>query len=198
MKMNSTRTLAILAGAVALGAWAGASDPLKLVPESHLWVDGTSTVRSFTCKAAVLDATIETSSERAVSAVLGGENGVRTVSLAVPIEKLDCGNGQMNDHMKKALKAKDNPTIGFKLDTYELVKGSDTTKATLHGTLTIGGTTKPIVLDAKLTAGLDGALRVAGVYEFSMKEYDLTPPSLMLGTLKVRERVKVGFDLTLR
>ena len=31
-----------------------------------------------------------------------------------------------------------------------------------------------------------------------MKEYGVKPPSLMLGTMNVREKVKVRFDLLLR
>lgn len=198
MITTRARTLAVLAGAIALGAWTTASDPLRLVPESRLWIDGTSTVRDFTCKAAVVDAVVETASERAVPAVLGGENGVRAVRLTVPAEKLDCANGQMNDHMRKALKVKEHPVIEFKLDSYELIKGSESTKATLRGTLDLGGVKKQIGMDAVLTPGTEGALRVVGSYELNMTEYGLTPPKLMFGTLKVREKVKVGFDLTLR
>lgn len=198
MNTIRVRTVAVLAGAIALGAWALPSEPLRLVPESHLWVDGTSTVRDWKCKAGVVEATVETASERAVPAVLGGQNGVRTVVLTVPAEKLDCANGQMNDHMRKALKVKDHPAIEFTLESYDLDKRADTVKATLRGTLQLGGVTKPIVMNALLTPGTDGALRVVGSYELNMIEYDLTPPKLMLGALKVREKVKVGFDLTLR
>ncbi len=198
MTAHTLRSFPVLAAAVALGAWVSLSDPLRLVPESHLWVDGTSTVRDFTCKAAVVEAVVETASDRAVPAVLAGENGVRTVSLSVPVAKLDCGNGQMNEHMLKAMKAKDFAAIEFKLESYDLIKGADATAATLRGNLTLGGVTKPITMAATLTPGPTGALRVVGSYELNMKEYDLTPPKLMLGTLKVREKVKVGFDLTLR
>lgn len=198
MMIKRGRVLAVLGCAIALGAWVSVSDPLRLAPESRLWVDGTSTVRSFTCKATVVDAMIETSVANAVPAVLGGENGVRAVVLTVPVAKLDCGNGQMNDHMLKALKAKDHAAIAFKLESYTLAKGSDTTQATLRGTLDLGGVSKPIVMEAALTPGAPGTMRMVGVYELSMKDYDLKPPSLMLGTLKVREKVKVGFDLTLR
>jgi hypothetical protein len=39
---------------------------------------------------------------------------------------------------------------------------------------------------------------VKGSHEIRMKEYGLKPPTLMLGTLKVDERVKVSFDLLLK
>jgi polyisoprenoid-binding protein YceI len=192
------KSLTTLAAALTLVAWSSVPDPLKLAPESRLWVDGTSTVRSFTCKATVVDAVAETGGENAIPAVLGGENAVRAVTLTVATDKMDCGNGTMNGHMWKAIKSKDNPTITFKLDSYTLGKGAEATAATMKGSLTLGGVTKPITLAATLSSGANGTLRVAGVYELNMKDYDLTPPTLMLGTLKVRENVKVNFDLALR
>jgi polyisoprenoid-binding protein YceI len=191
------RSFAVIAASVTLLAWSGTNDSVKLTPESRLWVDGTSTVRSFSCKAGVIDAVIE-SAENAVTAALNGEPAIRTVTFSVPTAQMDCGNGTMNGHMMKAIKAKENPKITFKLDSYTLGKGTTSTAATLKGSLTLGGVTRPIVLEAALTAGASGALRVVGAYDLNMKDYDLTPPTLMLGTLKVRENVKVSFDLALR
>ena len=73
------RILGVVLGAIAIGGWAR-YEQLRLQPASQLWVEGTSTVRGFTCKAGVLDAVIETSRQGAVTAVLGGENGVQSVS----------------------------------------------------------------------------------------------------------------------
>lgn len=202
MTTSSSWRLAVVAGAVALIAWSGPTDPLKLTPESRLWVDGKSTLRDFICKAGVVEAVAEAVGENAIAAVLAGDTAVRTVTLTVTTEKMDCGNGTMNGHMMKALKAKENSTITFKLETYSLAKGSDSTAAILRGTLTLGGVTKSITLDATLDAtlkpGTSGELRVTGDYELSMKDYDLKPPSLMFGTMNVREKVKVKFDLALR
>jgi polyisoprenoid-binding protein YceI len=190
--------LSVIVAGAALVAWSGAFDSLKLTPESRLWVDGTSTVRSFSCKATAVEAVAETGMENAIVAVLGGESAVKGVTLTVSSEKMDCGNGTMNGHMLKAIKARDHAEITFKLDSYTLGKSEAGTAVALRGSLTLGGVTKPILLDATLTPGANGALRVAGAYELNMKDYDLTPPSLMMGTLKVREKVKVNFDLSLR
>jgi hypothetical protein len=43
-----------------------------------------------------------------------------------------------------------------------------------------------------------GALHVTGAYELKMSDYDLTPPSLMFGRIKVRDAVNVKFDLLLK
>ncbi len=198
MTTNRSRVLSVVVAALTLGAWTYAVTPLKLSTESKLWVDGTSTVRGWTCKAAAVDAVVETAVENAVTAVLGGENAVKAVTFTVPTDKMDCGNGTMNGHMWKAIKSKEFPTITFQLGTYSIAKAADSSKATLNGSLTIGGVTKPITMETKLTSVESGALRVAGTYELNMKDYNLKPPTLMLGTMRVGEKVKVGFDLVLK
>ena len=197
MRKLTSRGIAVLCGlAPAVIAWTAATSPITLQPESRLWINGTSTVRAFECKAGAIEAKVESPSANAVAALLAGEKAVTTATVTVPAERLDCGNGTMNEHMKKALKVKDNPTIEFTVESYTLAKAADGTQAQLNGTLTLGGVTKPITVSA-LGKGEGDALRVTGSYEIRMTEYGLKPPTLMLGTLKVNERVKVGFDLLL-
>jgi len=190
--LGAIATLLLLAPA---GAWTPADAPLSLAPQSRLWVDGTSTVRSFTCKAGVLDAEIMAAPD-AVAAILAGDKAVKSVEVRVPTAKLECGNGTMNEHMLKALKAKEHGTIVFRVTSYDVAKGAEGVTGTLTGTLSLGGVEKTITVAA---TGRDagGALRVAGSYQLRMSDYGLKAPTLMFGTLKVNEVVKVGFDLVL-
>ena len=146
---------ATLALAVLLPAIAGTPtrSPIDMQPESRLWIAGTSTVLSFQCQATAFDAKIESAPNGAVAAVLAGDKAVSSVTVTVPVEKLDCKNGTMNEHMRKALKASQNPTIVFKVDTYELTRGNDVVDVTLNGTLTIGGTEKPVTINAQAKPG---------------------------------------------
>jgi polyisoprenoid-binding protein YceI len=170
---------------------------LDLQPTSRLWISGTSTVRSFECAAVTFDANVE-SVPGATTAVLAGEKAVSAVEIRVNTERLDCKNGTMNEHMLKALKAKTNPTIVFKLASYDLAKQAEVVRVTLNGTLAMGGVEKPISLTANATEGTSGTLHVVGTHELRMTEWGLKPPTLMLGTMKVDERIKVGFDLLLK
>ncbi|HVT38674.1 MAG TPA: YceI family protein [Gemmatimonadaceae bacterium] len=182
---------------LALSAWSGLTEPYALKPESRLWIDGKSTMRDFTCKAPALTIVIE-AADAAVPALLSGERAFRTVHLDVAADRMDCANGTMNGHMLKALKAAEHPLISFQLGSYDLTKATDLTKAVLTGTLDIGGVQKPVTLPVDLKDAGEGALRVTGSYELNMRDYDLKPPSLMLGTMKVRDKVIVNFDLVLK
>jgi polyisoprenoid-binding protein YceI len=176
--------------------WTISPEQLSLQPESKLWVEGGSSIKAWSCKAGDVNAVVD-GAPNAVAQVAAGEKGVRSVKVTIASEKMDCGNGTMNDHMKKALKVSDVPTIEFKLASYDIARGTDGVTGTLNGTLTLGGVTKPVAIAAsgKTEAG---ALRVDGTYELKMTDYGLTPPSLMFGRIKVRDAVTVKFDLLLK
>jgi polyisoprenoid-binding protein YceI len=176
--------------------WSVSPEQLSLQPESKLWVDGGSTVKNWSCKAGEVVAVVD-GAPNAIAQVVGGEKGVRSVKVTVPSEKMDCGNGTMNDHMKKALKVSDHPSIEFKMTGYDVARGADGVSGTLNGTLTLGGVTKPIAI-AATGKNEGGALRVNGTYELTMTDYELKPPTLMFGRIKVRDQVSVKFDLLLK
>ena len=199
--MSRTQVQATVALVMLLPALAAAprrDAALDLQPESRLWVSGTSTVRSFQCQASAFDAKVESSGADAVADVLAGEKAVSTIEVTVPAEKLDCRNGTMNEHMRKALKAKEFPTVVFRATSYDLARGTESVGVTLNGTLTLGGVEKPITVNAQAKPGTDGTLVVSGTREVRMTEFGLKPPSLMLGTMKVDEKITVGFEVVLK
>jgi len=109
------------------------------------------------------------------------------------------GRGQWTpDDMRKALKAKDHPTVVFRAEAYDLARSSDSVAVTMTGNLTLGGVEKPITIKAHAKPGPNGTLVVSGTREVRMTEFGLKPPTLMLGTMKVDERVTVGFDVVLK
>lgn len=192
------RTLpTLLAFALVAAAPVAIDNVLTVRPGSRLWVDGTSTVRSFSCEATSFSAQIEADDE-AVRAVLGGVKAVQAAQVTVPANALDCKNGKMNEHMRKALKSAEHPDVSFRLTSYDLAQVGDSVRATLAGSLTMGGVEKPIIFDVDVTEGDSGALQVRGAVDVNMKDFGLKPPSLMLGTMKVREVVKVRFELLLQ
>jgi hypothetical protein len=173
-------------------------EQLVAQPQSRLWVEGTSTIRSFECKVPEFALKVNADGAGAVKAVLSGQKAVRTVDLTVQSAKIDCGNGTMNEHMMKAVKAEEAPAIHFKLNTYDVARGAEGTSGTMHGTLALGGAEKPIDVAAVASEGADGALHVVGAYELALSDFDLKAPKLMFGRIKVGDKVKVKFDLLLK
>ena len=190
--------LATIAGLGLAGAWTRIDTPMTLQSGSKLWVEGTSTTKSWSCTAASVSADIVATDADAATAIMAGEKAVRSVTVRADAPKLDCGNGTMTKHALKALKADEHKTITFTLGRYELAKAAAGVNTTLNGTLTLGGVTKPVAIAATATDGGAGRVRVAGTYALKMSDYGLKPPSLMMGAMKVGDQVTVKFDLLLK
>lgn len=175
-----------------------ASEQLSVQPQSKLWIEGTSTIRSFSCQVPEFTLSVNAEGTGAVTAVLAGQKAVKTVELTVPAAKMECGNGRMNEHMLKAVKAEQNPTIRFTLASYDVAKAGDGVQGTLRGTLALGGAQHPIDVNAVATDAGNGAMRILGSYEVALSAFDLERPSLMFGRIKVGDKVQVKFDLVLK
>jgi polyisoprenoid-binding protein YceI len=118
---------------------------------------------------------------------------VAKASFVIPVAALDCSNGTMNGHMRKALKADEAPEISFVLSNY-VVKGST---ALINGTLTIAGKSNPIEIPATIEQEAAG-VRVRALKLIDMTQWGVKPPSLMMGTMKVKPMVSINFDVLVK
>ena len=171
---------------------------LVLQPQSRLWLSGTSTIRDFECAAGSFVLQVDATGASPVAAVLSGQKAVTGARFSIPASSLDCRNGTMNEHMLKALEADRHPQIQFELTTYDLAGSAAGLNVRLNGALTIGGSTRDVVIEGVATDRGNGVLGIAGAHRVTMSEYGLKRPSLMLGTIKVGDVIVVHFDLLLK
>ena len=194
--MNGRARLAMtLIGITPLIA-ASAAPAVRLQPESKVSVTGGSTVRDWSCSAAQVSGVIEGEGGLAIGQL---EQTIRGAEITIPVRGLECGNGTMNEHLRKALKSTDNPTIRFELSGHRVTAASDAEGVVrMTGKLQIAGQEKAVQIDATARRDANGTLRVSGSEEILMSEFGVKPPTLMMGTLKVKDRVVVRFDVALK
>ncbi len=159
---------------------------LSLSKDSKLWIEGTSTMKKFSCSATKINVDVLATPDADAPEI------VQSASLVVPVALLDCKNATMNGHMRKALKSDKNPQIAWKLTSYRL-EGAN---VIITGKLQIAGKENPIELRGTGTA-VNGTIKVKGSKQFKMSEFGVKPPSLMLGTMKVGDLITVAYDLVL-
>jgi hypothetical protein len=161
---------------------------------NKLWIEGGSTVRKWSCQLPAEQLKLEVSGGAADPAP-GLPRGVQRVVVTVPVQAIECGNGKMNEHLRKALKAGEHPEIRYEMTSYAAGE-AEAVRAT--GELTIAGATQPVEMPVALAALPAGGARVQGSYELRMTDWGVKPPTLMLGTLKVSPVVQVKFDVVVR
>lgn len=156
--------------------------------ESRLWIEGSSNVNNFRCNAGRYRGQVEPpTSDTTVK-----------VEVDVAVEGLDCGKRRMNRDLYETLRSKSHPQISFQYVSTESMTYLDETdryELIVNGRLTVAGHTNDIQfpLDAEVLE--DGMIRATGKTDLKMTDYNVEPPSALLGLVRVDNELIVHFEL---
>lgn len=163
----------------------------RLVPinsDSRLWLEGSSNIRDWTCKATSIDAKIELGPNRGEIPVVNG------AVVSVPVKALKCGDRHMEAHMYDALKAATQTYITAKLDALPCSQ-ADTRTVDVMGRLTIAGVERSITIAVEGQRLPNGILRARGSLPILMTDYGVTPPRPWGGLLRTANKVVIEFEI---
>jgi polyisoprenoid-binding protein YceI len=179
---------------------AGAQEVAKVPvsPESRLWIDGTSNLHDWSCKATELDATVELDASAAARVAAAAPKALKRVEVKVPVRSLKCNHGGMDGNVYKALKADEAPEISYIMAAFDAspADGGDSFVVHAVGTLTIAGKQNKVDMDVTATRLPDGTVKATGAVPIKMTDYGIKPPTAIFGRLKTGDEVKVNFELT--
>lgn len=177
----------VMGGLASLNSRAEAQE-YKAVGGSSIKVNGTSNLHNWIMQAGSFSAEAQLS--------LKGDkvSDITSLTFSLPVQNLKAKEDLMNTRAYKAMKADKYPTITFKLTGADVNQSA--VKAT--GTLTIAGVSKAVQLQGKVVENSDGTVTITGSRGIKMSEYGITPPTFMLGALKVGDEVTVEFALKLK
>ncbi len=105
----------------------------------------------------------------------------------------------MDSKAYDALKAKTNGTIDFAATASTITPGAESAfQVKSDGNLTIAGVTKAVVLIAACALKTDGSISCAGSNTLLMTDYQIKPPTYMLGALKTGNKLKIDFTMVVK
>jgi polyisoprenoid-binding protein YceI len=166
-------------------------------PDSRLWIEGTSNLHGWSCKAEKFDAAIELDAAAVAELATATPKVLKRVEVKVPIKALKCGHGGMDDNLYKALKADDTSEISYILATFDAAPGeADGFTLKTNGTLAIAGKENKLTMDVVATRLPDGTVKATGMVAIKMTDFGIKPPTAMFGTLRTGDEVRVNFALT--
>ncbi|MEX0610095.1 MAG: YceI family protein [Balneolaceae bacterium] len=153
--------------------------------ESEVAITGTSTVHDWESIAETYkgEASIKIEDGKLVS--------VDNLKFIVEVESIKSGKSGMDKKTYGALNQKKFPYIEFNLTEISEIN-SDT--LTANGDLSIAGTTNKIRMEVAYEVLADGSVKFQGNQPVIMTEYNVSPPSAMLGTIRAGDEIKVKFD----
>ena len=171
------------------------SETVRLVLRqgSKLWIEGDSNLHEWKCDAQSL--TPELRLERATPT--DPPSRIQEARLDVAVANIECGNGKMNDNLRKALKADTYANIGFEVSSAEFVETGSRgeIEVLVKGKLSVAGTSRDIQMQVSGTDTGNGALRLQGRAMILMTDFGVQPPTAMLGLLKTKNEVTIIYDL---
>lgn len=199
--MLTTLALATcLVGARATAQNSTSAVKLAVREDSKLWIEGSSNLHGWSCKATTLDAAINV--DPAWEATPANEpldvpRLLKRVEVKVPVQGMKCGNGKMERIMYEALRSGEAPTISYILGSFDAVPGEAKDSFVVHtvGTLTIAGKENTVRMDVRAERLPDGAVRAVSEVPVLMTDYGVKPPTALLGTLRTGNKVTVKFEL---
>jgi len=158
-------------------------------------VSGTSNLHNWSMEAKEMSCTAKFSF--AVGSSL--PQSLSALELSIPIHNLKSGESSMDSRAYTAMKADKFGAITFVSQSAVIVPGQKNEfqiKST--GTMTVAGVAQPVVLTAACQVNADGSIVCNGSTPLKMTDYQIKPPSFMLGALKTGNALTIDFSLILK
>jgi YceI-like domain len=178
-----------------------------LAPGASLELDGDSTLHKYSAKAQGMEGALGIDPARVATAAQASDletlilgHFIKTFHLILPVNKLSSGEKGLDDNMRKALKGSQYKDIQFQMDSYDVLPsstGGAALKVILHGRLSLAGVERKIDVAAAGVPIQDG-IRMSGSKDLLMTDYQIKPPTMMLGAIKTANLITVKFNATLR
>ncbi|MBN8852005.1 MAG: hypothetical protein BGO55_26235 [Sphingobacteriales bacterium 50-39] len=184
---------ALLSALLLLRAMASSAQTNYTGSSTNLVVSGTSTLHNWDMKSA--------NGECKASFTFSGANitALTAMSFSTAAVALKSEHTSMDNNAYKALKTEKNPAISYVMTSATVAPGQGGTHTvTCQGKLTIAGTTRDQELIATVKANADNTLTVSGNRSISMKDFNMQPPTFMMGAIKTGNDIILTFNLTLK
>src|SRR5690625_4400491 len=211
--LRSALLLVVATGILLYGAEAaGAQTTITPEPESRFWIEGTSNVNSFSCIAEAFQGGMVIEPELPEEMPEKIEGDV-ILELKIPVLGFECGKRRMNRDINRALKSDSHPFIHFE---YHNVRVADRRQQEItdsreqeesfegrgsnwllevEGVLTVAGTSRTITFNAEGAVLDEKRVRVRGHKEILMTDYNIEPPTALLGVVRAQDELTVYFDI---
>jgi polyisoprenoid-binding protein YceI len=121
---------------------------------------------------------------------------IKSLSFSLEVQNLKSGETGLDKNAYKALKTGQYKDILYKLNSATVSLVSDNkylVKTT--GSLTIAGVTKDVAMDVYCVINKDASITCTGSKKLKMSDYQVKPPSFMLGAMKTGDAITLNFVL---
>ncbi len=172
---------------------AGYTGEYKILPQSKVFLSGTSNVNKFSCDC-IHDFDHQTFNAQAVSEQ---ELDFANTAVHLVVDYIDCKNRKMDRDLQKALKAELFPTIKIELENIKARPSIasvswNNIKASIN--ITLAGEKRKYEIEVKAVRK-EGNILLTGDKTLNMTDFNIIPPQVLFGMIKVNDPITFHFDL---
>jgi polyisoprenoid-binding protein YceI len=128
-----------------------------------------------------------------------GEISIASCEVTIPVNAIKSSKGnRMDKKTMKALNEKEFPSITYSLircDNIVMTDGQFSAQTT--GNLIVSGATKLIDMEITGKTMDDGRIEITGAKDMRMTDFNISPPTALLGTMRTKDEITIEFRVTL-
>lgn len=121
---------------------------------------------------------------------------LKSLMFNLEVKDLQSDSKGLNKNAYEALKTDQFKDIHYKLSSSSLSPEKGGYFARTNGKLTIAGVTKDIIMDIHMVVNKNKTITCKGLYKLNMTDYNVEPPSFMMGIMKTGEITTLNFEVT--
>ena len=127
----------------------------------------------------------------------GKVTSLSKLNFSLPVKNLKSGKSGMDKNTYKALNTDANPNISFVLTSATVVStGGNNYRLNCQGKMSIAGRTNQTELVATgLYNPADKSFTVTGIKKMKMTDYNVKPPTALLGTIRTGNDITISYNL---
>lgn len=177
------------------------SGNIEIVPSGALWLEGSASIVDYRCYAERLDGTGVIANSTHPELNIQGEGDV-ALQVTLPIRSLECGKEKMNRDMYEALQANRHPNITYRLLDAEMLNEISNPDSVgwmnigARGLLTVAGVTDTTEMILQGQPIGQSRFRIKGSFPLNMRDFNIKPPTALLGLIRASEELIVHFDVS--
>lgn len=160
---------------------AQSAQEIRLDQNAVFFVDGTSTLHDWTVE-----------SDKATGIIKLTESTIESVTVQVPAQSLESGKSGMDRRMHDALNVRRHNQITF--TSNQITLNESKSGGVAAGELTIAGKKQPFEVSFVVEEN-GSSWKFTGSSTFKMSQFDVDPPTAVMGTIRSGDEVTVRFEI---
>lgn len=169
---------------------------LTLEPGYEMKIDGSANVRDWDADITTINATFVLSGFDFSSVESLTPDHFKTMELSIPVEDIDSDSRRLTRNLQGYLKVDEHPTITFNMNEVDsvTVEGNEA-KITARGIVNAAGVDHETTMNVTATLN-DGTITFSGAQDLLMTDFNIDPPTAVMGTIRARDEITIIYRLT--